>query len=119
MIFKTKIFATLLFICFFANLKAQDFDASVYDVKWDSQSKNSSESMPVGGGDIGLNVWVEDGDLLFYISRSGLFDENNTLLKAGRVRVHFPNNALKENFHQTLNLSKGNCTITGSELGLK
>jgi hypothetical protein len=119
MIFKMKILTTLFFLCLFINLKAQDFDASVYDVKWNSQSKNSSESMPVGGGDIGLNVWVENGDLLFYISRSGSFDENNTLLKAGRVRVHFPNNALKENFNQTLNLSKGNCTISGSESGLK
>lgn len=75
--------------------------------------------MPVGGGDIGLNVWVENGDLLFYISRSGSFDENNTLLKAGRVRVSFPENKLKENFKQILNLSKGTSTISGSESGLK
>lgn len=34
-----------------------------YNVVWTSQSKNSGESMPVGGGDIGLNVWLEDGDL--------------------------------------------------------
>ena len=31
-------------------------------------------SMPVGGGDIGMNVWAEDGDVLFYISRSGAYD---------------------------------------------
>jgi hypothetical protein len=43
--------------------------------------------MPCGGGDIGLNVWVEKGELLFYIARSGTFDENNAMLKAGRVRV--------------------------------
>ena len=34
-----------------------------------------------------MNVWVEDGELLFYVSRSGTFDEHNTLLKQGRVRV--------------------------------
>lgn len=40
--------------------------------------------MPCGGGDIGMNVWVEEGDVLFYLSRSGTFDENNCLLKQGR-----------------------------------
>ena len=47
-----------------------------YNVKWTTQSNNASESMPCGGGDIGLNVWVEKGDVLFYMSRSGAFDEN-------------------------------------------
>ena len=41
---------------------------------------------------MGMNVWVEGGDLLFYISQSGWFDENNTLLKAGRWRLHFDGN---------------------------
>ena len=31
-----------------------------YNVVWTSQSRNSSESMPLGGGGIGLNVWVEN-----------------------------------------------------------
>ena len=39
-----------------------------YNVVWETASKDSSGSMPIGNGDIGLNVWVEeDGDLLFYI----------------------------------------------------
>ena len=59
---------------------------------WNSPGNNSSESMPCGGGDIGLNVWVEKGDLLFYISRSGTFDENNTMLKLGRIRIRFSPN---------------------------
>ncbi|GAC1428021.1 MAG: hypothetical protein NVSMB7_04920 [Chitinophagaceae bacterium] len=53
-----------------------------YNVSWTSQSENSSGSMPCGGGDIGLNVWVEKGDILFYMSESGMFDENNQMLKA-------------------------------------
>lgn len=36
-----------------------------YNVVWTTPSKDSSESMPCGGGDTGLNVWVEGGDLLF------------------------------------------------------
>lgn len=32
-----------------------------YDTVWTTQSNNSAGSMPVGGGDVGLNVWAEDG----------------------------------------------------------
>ena len=37
------------------------------DIVWKTQSCNSSESMPCGGHDIGMNIWVENGDLLFYV----------------------------------------------------
>lgn len=78
------------------------------DYVWTSPSKNSSESMPCGGGDIGMNVWVEKGDLLFYLSRSGAFDEHNTLLKQGRIRVKLDDPTLvDEEFSQTLKLKDG------------
>jgi len=35
------------------------------NVVWDTPSRNSSESMPCGGGDIGMNVWVERGIYCF------------------------------------------------------
>ena len=46
-----------------------------YNIVWNTQSKNASESMPCGGGDIGMNVWVEKGVLLVYVTRSGSFNE--------------------------------------------
>ena len=52
--------------------------------------------MPCGGGDIGMNVWVEEGDVLFYLSRSGTFDENNCLLKQGRFRIRMSPKPFKE-----------------------
>lgn len=85
-----------------------------YNPVWNSQSKNSSESMPCGGGDVGLNVWVENGELMFYISRSGTFDEYNTMLKLGRVRMRFtPNPFEGEDFEQILSLQEGNIQIQG------
>lgn len=36
---------------------------SSYDIIWTTPSNNPSESMPCGGGDIGMNVWVEKGDV--------------------------------------------------------
>ena len=74
-----------------------------YNVVWVSQSRNSGESMPVGGGDVGLNVWVEDGELLFYIARAGCRDENGALLKLGRVRISMaPNPHSNSSFRQQL-----------------
>ena len=84
-----------------------------YNLAWTSPSKNAAESMPCGGGDIGLNVWVENGELLFYIARSGAFDENNTLLKLGRVRVKLSPNVLIDNsFRQELRLQDGSIKIS-------
>ena len=34
---------------------------SRYDTVWTTQSTNASGSMPVGGGDVGLNAWAESG----------------------------------------------------------
>jgi len=84
---------------------------SDYDIVWHSQSRNSSESMPCGGGDIGMNVWVEDGDLLFYLARCGAFDENNTLLKLGRIRIRFDVPLDSIDFTQRLDLDKGRVEI--------
>lgn len=79
------------------------------NVVWDTPSRNSSESMPCGGGDIGMNIWVEEGDVLFYLSRSGTFDENNCQLKQGRFRLRLSPNPFKDakDFRQELKLKDG------------
>ncbi|HRB74389.1 MAG TPA: DUF5703 domain-containing protein, partial [Niabella sp.] len=47
-----------------------------YNQIWTTQSQNASESMPVGGGDIGANIWVENNELFLYFMKTGSFDEN-------------------------------------------
>ncbi len=103
----------LLLIVFSASI-LQAADYLPQDYVWTSQSKNASESMPCGGHDIGLNVWVEDGDILFYLQQSGWFDENNTLLKAGRWRLHIDGNPFAKDFEQRLCLSDGTIYIKGT-----
>ena len=84
--------------------------------EWTTPSKNASESMPCGGGDVGLNVWTEEnGDVLFYLSRSGCFDENNTLLKLGRFRIHLTNPLKMRSFRQQLVLKDGYCQVTDGQ----
>ncbi len=77
------------------------------ELTWDSPSRNSSGSMPLGNGEVGVNFWVEeDGDLLFYVSRTDAWSESATLLKLGRVRVSFDPNPFVRGlpFEQALKL---------------
>jgi hypothetical protein len=102
-------------------IKAQIPALDNYNQIWKTQSDNSSESMPLGGGDIGMNVWVEKGDLYFYFSRSGTFDEHNTLLKLGRVKVSLSPNPFKNNegFHQELKLKDGYVLVGQNDTKIK
>ena len=80
-----------------------------YNVVWDSPSRDAHGSMPLGNGDVGINAWVEeDGDLVFYISKTDAWDENARLCKIGRVRVTFdPPLKPKDGFRQELKLKDG------------
>ncbi len=87
---------------------------SAYDVVWTSPSRDSSGSMPIGNGDIGLNVWAEeDGELVFYISKTDAWSENARLLKVGRVRIGLTPNPFSPGafFRQRLKLEKGESEI--------
>ncbi|MBR0049235.1 MAG: hypothetical protein IJP74_07960 [Prevotella sp.] len=107
-------------ICLLSAFATVNADYVPCDYAWTSQSRNSSESMPCGGHDIGMNVWVEQGDVLFYIAQSGWFDENNTLLKAGRWRLHFNGDPFSGNdFEQRLSLNEGCIYIKGGGMELR
>ena len=84
-----------------------------YDVVWTQPSANAGESMPCGGGDVGLNVWVERGDLLIYLAKSGTFDELNGMPKLGRLRVTLEPNPFLDvtAFEQRLRLRTGRVEI--------
>ena len=76
--------------------------------------------MPLGNGDIGLNVWVEEsGDLVFYIGKTDAWSESARLLKLGRVRVRLSPNPFGSGqpFRQTLKLSTGEILIEGGKPG--
>lgn len=86
-----------------------------YDVIWNSQSESSAGSMPVGGYDCGANVWVENGDVLLYLDRSGSFDENNQMLKLGRFRLRTAPACFERHFRQQLCLERGSVLVEGDD----
>lgn len=86
-----------------------------YNVEFTSQSENAGDSMPVGGGNLGLNVWAENDEVLFYIGSTDSLDEHLSLLKLGRIRLQMDPNPFENggSFSQKLDLEHGNLLITG------
>jgi len=95
---------------------AQDI-LTKYNVVWTTPSNDHNGSMPIGNGDIGANVWVEDGgDLLFYIGKTDSYSENVRLLKLGKVRVRLNPNPFEKasTFKQELDLKNGVIKISAA-----
>ncbi|HXB32774.1 MAG TPA: DUF5703 domain-containing protein [Puia sp.] len=101
-----------------------------YNVTFNEPGPGSAASMPLGNGDIGLNVWVDPGgDLLFYVSKTDAWggekdaaadpwmQQGGVLMKLGLVQVALSPNPLKTNgpFRQTLCLREGEIRITEGE----
>ena len=95
-----------------------------YNLTWDVPGPNSAASMPLGNGDIGLNVWVDPcGDLLFYVSKTDAWggekdstadswmQQGGVLMKLGLIRVSLTPKPAVSPFRQTLQLRHGEITI--------
>lgn len=111
------------------NARGDDFEPikslETCNVIWNEPGKSSSDSMPLGNGDIGLNVWTEpNGDLLFYIGKTDAWSENPNdkagLAKLGRVRVSLDPSPFHPgaSIEQTLDLHDGEIIVKeGQEKG--
>jgi hypothetical protein len=89
-----------------------------YNVVWTTPGRSAADSMPLGNGEVGVNLWVEEGgDLCFYISRTDAYSEISRLLKVGKIRVSISPNpfAAGAPFRQELHLREGRCEITAGE----
>ena len=90
------------------------------DVIWDSPSADASGSMPLGNGEIGINLWVEpNGDLVLYLARGDAWDHAARLLKVGRVRVRLTPALVRplQPFSQQLSLRDGAILIRSGSPG--
>jgi len=131
-ILSRKLFAGPLFLIAIVTFSAPVFPAQTqnrpfdnlkelrrFDVAWDRPGKNSNDSMPLGNGDLGLNVWTEEatGSICFYISKTDSWDETGRLLKLSKVRIKLEPNPFRagEPFLQKLNLAEGAIEITAGK----
>lgn len=88
-----------------------------YNVVWDSPSTDHSGSMPIGNGDIGINLWVENnGDICFFIGKTDSWGEDGRLLKVGKVRIKCEPSIVTPEmaFRQELDLKTGKVEISAT-----
>ncbi len=91
-----------------------------YDVVWPEPSLNVAGSMPIGNGDLGLNVWAEaDGSLQFLVGKTDTWDEHGRLLKLGKVRIDVTPNPFTKGlpFEQRTVLRDGVILVMAGEKG--
>ena len=84
------------------------------DVTWSTLGTSENDSMPIGNGDIAVNVWTEqNGDLVLLVAKSDAWSEIGKLVKLGRVRIHLTPNpfAGASDFSQVLELRNGSVEI--------
>lgn len=119
-------FTFLLAVALAPQLIVAQATLDAYNITWDIPGPGSAASMPLGNGDIGLNVWVDKGgDLLFYISKTDAWggekdtaadpwmQQGGVLMKLGLIRVSLSPNPFTAGapFRQTLRLREGEIGI--------
>ncbi len=91
-------------------------DIRAYDVIWKSPGDGSLGSMPLGNGDVGMNVWVEkNGDLAFYISKVDAFDSGHCLPKLGLIRIRTEPALQTDHFIQAFRLADASVEIESGD----
>jgi alpha-L-fucosidase 2 len=116
----TLIVLAVLTSAFRAHAQAQPENrfAPANDVTWISLGTNENDSMPLGNGDLAVNIWTEQsGDVVLLLAKSDAWSENGQLLKLGRVRVKLTPNpfASPATMTQTLKLESGEVEIQGDK----
>lgn len=78
---------------------------SYYDFKFKGLMKNAMQSIPIGNGDLGANVWADEKAIHILLSKTDAFSRLHRLLKTGYLKLIFPKGVLNENvkFHLVLN----------------
>ncbi len=90
-----------------------------YKIIWTSQSADARGSMPIGAGNIGLNVWVEKDELLIYFgspdswSYRGKGFNTQMQTKLGRLRLKLSPVPWAKDFRQELDVASNSIVLSG------
>lgn len=64
---------------------------SDYDFRYTGIMKGPMESIPVGNGDLGANIWAEKDGIYFLLSKTDAFSRLHRLIKTGFLKFTLPN----------------------------
>ena len=93
---------------------------SNYNITWTTQSTNINGSMPIGNGETGCNVWVQDNAIHLLIARTDAWNESGgggwgegMCPKLAKVDVQLSPNPFGGDFSQILRLQEGEVEVSG------
>lgn len=84
----------------------------VDNLVWQGLGTDENQSMPIGNGDLTVNVWTEqNGDIVLLLGKADAWSEDASLLKLGRVRIGITPNPFADTTGITQTLSFQNGTV--------
>jgi alpha-L-fucosidase 2 len=114
-----KIQCSLIVLAVFCTL-TQAFNVSTYNQTWTSQSSDVQGSMPIGNGETGCNVWVQNNVIHFLVGRTDAWNDVTDngwvelmLPKLAKIDVTITPNPFSSGFSQVLKLKEGEIEIIG------
>ena len=93
-------------------------DITKYNVTKDGFCASAKDSIPIGNGDSGANVWIDtDGKINLLISKTDAISETTRMIKVGLVKISFEPQIFTENNlpSSTLDLQNGTITVTDKD----
>ena len=94
------------------------FDVSIFNVTKEGLFASEKESFPIGNGDLGANVWMDQNEVLnVLLSKTDSISEATRLLKIGLVQIRFDRPLFSDNncAKSVLDLRDGTVTVTNQD----
>ena len=92
---------------------------SDYDFKYTGIMKSSMESIPIGNGDLGANIWAEKDGIYFLLSKTDAFSRLHRLIKTGFLKFSLPNNKSFDTLEFHLSLEEGILKIKNENISFE
>ncbi|MGN0538932.1 MAG: DUF5703 domain-containing protein [Candidatus Fimenecus sp.] len=89
---------------------------SSYDFKYKGLMKSSMDSIPLGNGDLGANIWASGNEINILLSKTDAFSRLHRLLKTGYIKLRFQDGVLNENLDFHLVLEEGILKISNENI---
>lgn len=77
------------------------------------------QSLPIGNGEIGANIWASQDGLYLLLSRGDNWSELHRLLKTGLLRIQFPEKTFPKDTQFCLDMETGTLFISAGSLTLR
>ena len=116
--FSKLVFSGIVFIAITISSLAQVHKLNQYNIVWTEPGVRAINSMPIGGGNIALNVWTTENDLFFYIGSPDSWIDGEvpgkvSQVKLGRVRLTLSPNPFASELRQELDLVSNSIKLSG------